>query len=254
MLSNIPRRVLDSLTIRDLETLLELKKKDTRLADLLRDRDRLRLELRRIEDSIEALERLDEADNPRGDASGIGASTEFVGSRASEMVKPPVAHNFLSGRRRKNLKDYIAQVLLEAGEPLSPSEIQKRLPDAGYESNSTNPRSFYNTVFQALQRYEAFEKEGKKYHLADRTLESQSKAPEILPRNKTRLKDYIVEVLSASAGPLKVSEIASRVVIAGYETDLAMDELTQRVSATLKKYLNKDFDWDSQRYRLANHN
>ena len=251
MLSNIPRRMLDSLTIKDLETLLELKKKDTRLQDLLRDHDRLRLELRRVEDSIEALERLDGAESPRMETAG--AAPEFS-SRASDLVKPQVEHNFLSGKRRKNLKDYIAQVMLEAGEPLSPSEIQKRLPAAGYESNSTNPRSFYNTVFQALQRYEAFEKEGKKYRLADRTLESQSKAPEILPRNKTRLKDYIVEVLSDSSGPLKVSEIASRVVISGYETDLAMDELTQRVSATLKKYLNKDFDWDSQRYRLANHN
>jgi len=251
MLSNIPRRVLDSLTIKDLETLLELKKKDTRLQDLLRDRDRLRLELRRVEDSIEALERLDSTENSHMEATGT--APEFS-SRTSDLGKPQVAHNFLSGKRRKNLKDYIAQVMLEAGEPLSPSEIQKRLPAAGYESNSTNPRSFYNTVFQALQRYEAFEKEGKKYRLADRTLESQSKAPEILPRNKTRLKDYIVEVLSGSSGPLKVSEIASRVVISGYETDLAMDELTQRVSATLKKYLNKDFDWDSQRYRLANHN
>jgi hypothetical protein len=44
------------------------------------------------------------------------------------------------------------------------------------------------------------------------------------------------------------------VVIAGYETDLGMDELIQRVSATLKKYLNKDFEWDSQRYRLASQN
>ena len=33
-----------------------------------------------------------------------------------------------------------------------------------------------------------------------------------------------------------------------------MEELVQRVSATLKKYLNKDFDWDSQRYRLASRN
>ena len=43
----------------------------------------------------------------------------------------------------------------------------------------------------------------------------------------------------------------SRVVIAGYDTDLEMEELNQRVAGTLKKYLNKDFDWDSQRYRLA---
>jgi hypothetical protein len=237
MLSNLPRKALESLTIKELESLLELKKKDSRLEDLLKERDRLRLELRRIEDTIEALERL----NTKGLEGG-----EDDGAHPQR--------SFLAGKRRRNLKDYIAQVLLEAGEPLSPSEIQRRLPGAGYESSSTNPRSFYNTVFQALQRYEAFEKEGKKYRLADRTLDEQQATPDILPRNKTRLKDYIVEVLSRSGGPLKVSEIASRVVIAGYETDLAMEDLVQRVSATLKKYLNKDFDWDSQRYRLASRN
>ena len=79
----------------------------------------------------------------------------------------------------------------------------------------------------------------------------ESPLREILPKKKTRLKDFIIEVLSQASGPLKVSEIASRVVIAGYRTDLDMDELTQRVSATLKKYLNSDFEWDSQRYRLA---
>ena len=74
---------------------------------------------------------------------------------------------------------------------------------------------------------------------------------EVLPKKKTRLKDYITDVLDKSKSPLKVSEIASRVVIAGYDTDLGMEELSQRVAGTLKKYLNKDFDWDSQRYRLA---
>ena len=39
-----------------------------------------------------------------------------------------------------------------------------------------------------------------------------------------------MEVLSESGSPLKVSEIASRVVIAGYETDLPMNEIVQRVS------------------------
>jgi uncharacterized protein YdcH (DUF465 family) len=239
MISNLPRKVLESLTIKDLEALLELKKKDARLEDLLKERDRLRLELRRLEDSIEALERLGIHSAPGGE----------------RQAPPQAAPSFLAGKRRRNLKDYIAQVLLEAGEPLSPSEIQRRLPAAGYASASTNPRSFYNTVFQALQRYEAFEKEGKKYQLADQTIQSQkAAAPEILPKKKTRLKDFIVEVLSKASGPLKVSEIASRVVIAGYETDLRMDELVQRVSATLKKYLNKDFDWDSQRYRLSSRN
>ena len=216
--------------------LLELKKKDSRLEELLKDRDRLRLELRRIEDQIEALERIQQ------------------GEREEDRQQSLEKHSFLSGKKRRNLKDYIAQVLLEAGEALSPSEIQRRLPEAGYESSSTNPRSFYNTVFQALQRYQAFEKEGKKYRLADETLQRPEGPAEILPKNKTRLKDFIVEVLTKSTAPLKVSEIASRVVIAGYETDLDMDELVQRVSATLKKYLNKDFDWDSQRYRLAARN
>ena len=142
------------------------------------------------------------------------------------------------------------QVLLEEREAMSPSDIQRRLPEVGYVSNSTNPRSFYNTVFQALQRYDIFSKDAKKYRLSDEALGANG-VKEILPKKKTRLKDYIVEVLGRSESPLKVSEIASRVVIAGYVTDLSMDELGQRVSATLKKYLNKDFDWDSQRYRLA---
>ena len=237
MLSNLPKKWLDSLTIKDLEELLELKKKNTQLADLLRDRDRLRLELRRVEDSIDSLERLNAQE----------------AERSAEASEP--GPSFLAGRRKKNLKDYIAQVLLEAGEPLSPSEIQRRLPEAGYQSSSTNPRSFYNTVFQALQRYEAFEKDGKRYRLVDGAVRPDAHvAPEILPKKKTRLKDFIVDVLSRSSGPLKVSEIASRVVIAGYETDLGIDDLTQRVSATLKKYLNKDFEWDSQRYRLASQN
>jgi len=238
MVSHVARKLIDSLTIRELEELLELKKKNTQISDLLRERDRLRLELRRIEDSIEAVER---------------ATAEEATQREAETSDKPT-QSFLSGRRRKNLKDYIAQVLLDAGEALSPSEIQRRLPSAGYESSSTNPRSFYNTVFQALQRYEAFEKEGKKYRLADSAVKRDVVVPEILPKNKTRLKDYIIDVLSQAAGPLKVSEIASRVVIAGYDTDLGIDELNQRVSATLKKYLNKDFEWDSQRYRLMSRN
>jgi len=236
MLPHVPRKLLESLTIRELEEILELKKRNTDLGDLLKERDRLRLELRHVEDSIETIERLSREE----------------AKREAETAKPGTS--FLAGRKKRNLKDYIAQVLLEAGEPLSPSEIQRRLPAAGYMSSSTNPRSFYNTVFQALQRYEAFEKEGKRYRLSDRTLRQNATVPEILPKKKTRLKDYIIEVLSNAAGPLKVSEISSRVVIAGYETDLSMDELTQRVSATMKKYLNKEFEWDSQRYRLANTN
>lgn len=233
MLSNAPRKVIDSLTVKDLEELLELKRKNTQLSDLLKERERLRLELRHVEDSIETVERLNVQETQR--------------EEESEKNLP----SFLSGRKKKNLKDYIAQVLLEAGGSLSPSEIQRRLPDAGYVSSSTNPRSFYNTVFQALQRYEAFEKEGKRYQLSERSVHQDSVVTEILPKKKTRLKDFIIDVLTHSTGPLKVSEIASRVVIAGYETDLGMDELTQRVSATMKKYLNKEFEWDSQRYRLA---
>ncbi len=235
MLAKVPRNLLEGLTVRELEQLLELKKTETGLGELLRARDRLRLELRRVEDSIEALERAKrdvKSDNGGGD-------------------HPDQPRSFLAGKRKRSLKDYIAQVLLDAGEPLSPSEIQKRLPDAGYQSSSTNPRSFYNTVFQALQRYDAFNKEGKKYLLANQVYARAAKTAEILPKNKTRLKDFITEVLSKSPAPLKVSEIASRVIIEGYQTDLAMDELNQRVSATLKKYLNRDFDWDSQRYRLA---
>lgn len=231
MKSNLPQEVLQSLTVRELEELLELKRKDLRLADLLRERDRLRWELRRLEDAIEEIERAEQKEP------------------VSERHEPPA--RFLSGKRKKSLKDYIAQVLLQAGEPLSPCEIQRRLASVGYSTKSSNPRSFYNTVLQVLQRYEAFEKEGHKYRLASSLLGGETRAFAILPRKKTRLKDYIVEVLRDAGTPLKVSEIASRVVIAGYKTNLGIDELTQRVSATLKKYLKSEFEWDSQRYRLA---
>ncbi len=245
MLAKIPPKYFEQLTVRELEDLLERKKKNQKLGDLLRDRERLRLELRRVEDSIDAFERSPNNQFPR---IQDGMPPDRAGTTVGEdpLGKP----SFLTGKRRKNLKDFIAQVLLEAGSALSPSDIQKRLAQVGYVSNSSNPRSFYNTVFQALQRYDIFEKENKKYQLSGEALKDNG-VKEILPKKKTRLKDFIVEVLDRAESPLKVSEIASRVVISGYQTDLGMDELSQRVSATLKKYLNKDFDWDSQRYKLA---
>ncbi len=242
MFSKIPQKYIDHLTLRDLEDLIELKKRNGEISELLRERERLRLELKRIEDTIEQLE--------RSQIKSMDERRQEEGTGEENHSSP----DFLKGRRKKNLKDYIAQVLMEANEPLSPADIQKRLPEVGYNSSSTNPRSFYNTVFQALQRYEIFQKDHKKYRLADEAIQGDQPVVEILPKKKTRLKDFIIQVLSEANSPLKVSEIASRVVIFGYQTDLEMDELTQRVAATLKKYLNKDFDWDSQRYRLASRN
>jgi len=249
MLAKIPQKYFEQLTVRELEDLLERKRKNPQLADLLKERERLRLELRRLEDSIEAHDRPDRPPQNGGhghdsDSDRVFPAPDSVAER--EGPKP----SFLAGKRKRNLKDYIAQVLLEAGGAMSPSDIQRRLPEVGYCSNSSNPRSFYNTVFQALQRYDIFEKDNKKYQLTGEALKENG-VKEILPKNKTRLKDFIIEVLDKADAPLKVSEISSRVVITGYETDLNMDELSQRVSATLKKYLNKDFDWDSQRYKLA---
>ena len=44
--------------MKDLENLIEVKRKNNALSELMRDRDRLRLKMKRIEDSIETLERL----------------------------------------------------------------------------------------------------------------------------------------------------------------------------------------------------
>ena len=150
-------------------------------------------------------------------------------------------------KKRKTLKEHIVEVLREAQEALSASEIRKRLIDRGFLGRGNNPRSFYNTVFQALQRYDVFGKDGKLYRLKEPGSETAAAPP---GDGNATLKDYVVAVLKHANSPLKASEIASRVLIAGYQTDLDQDGLTQRVSALLKKHLNELFDWDSQRYKL----
>ncbi|HAK96042.1 MAG TPA: hypothetical protein DCM87_13885 [Planctomycetes bacterium] len=127
---------------------------------------------------------------------------------------------------------------------MAAGDIQKRLVDRGVMGRGSNPRSFYNTVFQALQRYDCFQKDDKLYSLKDSVPVEQP------AEDNASLKDFIVAVLKHANSPLKASEIASRALIAGYKTDLDQDGLTQRVTATLKKHLNSLFDWDSQRYRL----
>ena len=249
MLSRIKEKKIEELTVRELEELLHQKKSNKTIAALLKERDLLRLELRRLEDQIEVIERSGES-GQEAQADSSQRDDPFGSGSRRGGVEEGDGRSFLAGKRKNNLKDYIAQVLLQAKGPLSASEIQRELPDVGYVSSSTNPRSFYNTVFQALQRYDIFIKERKKYRLSDEALRDDG-VRQILPKKKTRLKDYITDVLDKAGAPLKVSEIASRVVIAGYDTDLEMEELNQRVAGTLKKYLNKDFDWDSQRYRLA---
>ena len=249
MFSNVTEKNIQDLTVRELEELLERKKGNETIAELIRQRDHLRRELRQVEDQIELIERSGKSGGVEGLSVPAQQGDSYGGSYAPG-VDQTAGHSFLAGKRKNNLKDYIAQVLLQAHGPLSASEIQRELPDVGYVSSSTNPRSFYNTVFQALQRYDIFVKEKKKYRLSAEAFREDG-VREILPKKKTRLKDYITDVLDKSQSPLKVSEISSRVVIAGYDTDLEMEELSQRVAGTLKKYLNKDFDWDSQRYRLA---
>lgn len=220
MLSKIPQEYLKLLSVKDLETLLDSKRHDEELHELMEKRERLTRELGAISERLQTIE------ERRMDDTG------------QRTLAPIVV------RKRKTLKEYIVEVMKEAGQPLPAGDIQKRLVDRGVMGRGSNPRSFYNTVFQALQRYDIFAKDGKLYAMKD------SAAAEQPAEDNASLKDYVVAVLKHANGPLKASEIASRVLIAGYKTDLDQDGLTQRVTATLKKHLNALFDWDSQRYRL----
>lgn len=220
MLSKIPQEYLKLLSVKDLETLLDSKRHDEELHELMEKRERLTRELDAISERLQTIE------ERRMDDTG------------QRTLAPIVV------RKRKTLKEHIVEVMKEAGQPLPAGDIQKRLVDRGVMGRGSNPRSFYNTVFQALQRYDIFAKDGKLYAMKD------SAAAEQPAEDNASLKDYVVAVLKHANGPLKASEIASRVLIAGYKTDLDQDGLTQRVTATLKKHLNSLFDWDSQRYRL----
>lgn len=218
MLSKIPQEYLKLLTVGDLETLLEAKRQDDQLKDLMEERERLRRELDLVGEKIRQLE------DKRLDREG------------QRPIQPIVV------RKRKTLKEHIVEVLSETSHPLTASEIRKRLVDRGFLGRGNNPRSFYNTVFQALQRYDVFVKRGKSYALKEATAQ--------IEEGNATLKDFVVAVMKHAKGPLKASEIASRVLIAGYQTDLDQDGLAQRVTSTLKKHLNELFDWDSQRYKL----
>ena len=218
MLSKIPQEYLKLLSVGDLEMLLESKRQDEELKELMGERDRLQRELDAVNEKIKVIE------------------DRRISADGQRVVQPIVV------KKRKTLKEHIVEVLQESGAPLTASEIRKRLVDRGFLGRGNNPRSFYNTVFQALQRYDVFVKKGKTYALKDAVPEQ--------PEGNATLKDFVVAVLQHARGPLKASEIASRVLIAGYQTDLDQDGLTQRVSATLKKHLNDLFDWDSQRYKL----
>ena len=50
MLSRVNEKKVEELTVRELEELLEQKKGNVTIAELLKERDRLRLEIRRIDD------------------------------------------------------------------------------------------------------------------------------------------------------------------------------------------------------------
>lgn len=220
MLSKIPQEYLKLLSVKDLETLLDSKRRDDELHELMEKRDRLSRELDAVNERIHAIEE---------------RRMEDVGQRTAAPIVV---------RKRKTLKEHIIEVMRGAGQPMAAGEIQKRLVDRGVMGRGSNPRSFYNTVFQALQRYDCFQKDDKLYSLKDGVPDEQP------AEENASLKDFVVAVLKHANAPLKASEIASRVLIAGYKTELDQDGLTQRVTATLKKHLNTLFDWDSQRYRL----
>ncbi len=222
MLSNVPQEYLKMLSVRDLETLLQRKRQDEQLNKLMERREELIHELKKIEEQINRIE-----DNRLMENGEV---------RKKQIVV----------KKRKTLKEHIVEILQEARGPLTASEIQDALIDRGLLGNGRNPRSFYNTVFQALQRYDIFDKRDKKYYLKDELPAAEA------AQGTASLKDFVVAVLHHSDSPLKASEIASRVLIAGYKTDLDQDGLSQRVAVLMKKNLKKLFDWDSQRYRLIN--
>ena len=57
MFSKVTEKNIQDLTVRELEELLERKKGNETIAELIRQRDHLRLELQRVEDQIELIER-----------------------------------------------------------------------------------------------------------------------------------------------------------------------------------------------------
>ena len=80
MFSKVTEKNIQDLTVRELEELLERKKGNETIAELIRQRDHLRLELQRIEDQIELIVR---SGTPGGRAERSTAERQDTSYRES---------------------------------------------------------------------------------------------------------------------------------------------------------------------------
>ena len=161
---------------------------------------------------------------------------------------PKERRSFLSRRKNPRLGDYIAQALLEAEEAretgeelkgLSPTEVMERVKILGFVTSAKSYRSFYNTVFQALNRYPTLIEKlegGRRYKLVKgaepreayaESLQAEDTSKEIqierslLNPATAQLEDYVAEYFARKRpklnGPI---EIAEWLEISGYSRNL----------------------------------
>ena len=174
-----------------------------------------------------------------------------VGQKTNSSLK--VRKSFLLGRRNPILRDYIAQVLQNAEEAkeieeeelegLSPTEVTERVRILGYETKAIAERSFYNTVFQALNRYpDLFVRleEGCRYKLVEyaepeKSIELNGKEL----RRKSLRKVIIGAIVEAEQKGISLSGIATELRSNGYWVDLEQRNLEEKLTSTISA-INRD--------------
>src|SRR5690606_37514757 len=152
--------------------------------------------------------------------------------------------SFLAGKKRPKLKHYIAEALRRAGRPMGPKEVAEHVKTLGYQPRMKHERSFYNTVFQALQRYDIFERKHRKYQLAERARDKGA-ATSVTPKETSRIRDHISKVLGESDKPLTPREIVTKLQVSGLlDSKRTFEQDEQHIRSTLRKYTGRNGDFD----------
>jgi hypothetical protein len=196
-----------------------------RLEDLQRRRERLRAELRTVEEKIKAA-------TPRSAPTEIPAPSKASGER--QPVTPPASQ---ASQSRTSLAKLLVRLVGEAkGKPLMPAELKQQVLRHGYKTSSANVRKLIENRVHTLTKQGRLRRDTATggYVLTKmangKATSSPTQREKTRPQGKTprtsqsgrggqpSLRRVVLDVLTTAGRTLQVQELAARVKKTGYRS------------------------------------